>query len=367
MYRRSGSQQSALPRRVLLACAIGLLCLSATSRGQAQDDVELRELEAIEATWIRSPVTYHKAMLLLVTEQGAAALQFREPFERSNQSGNGIVGASYDWRYLSADAGASEQSGSGRVFAKLVDGQFAHGQLKIEVATAIEVMWNFEDLQSGWLLFDPETVRVHPMSAKHFDGEDPQGRGLPRTRPIDLTSFLPKTQVEEYLGPPSTNPSRLSSPLPYEGSAVVVRDRNHIAVFRLGASFDRSPEDDTRHYGVQYEFQYETIGDTTDEDAPNEQAEHKENGNGKGETPALPLSGSSEVYELYLNGRYSKGSLNMRAGDIALTWSRGGSTSGWIYYSPLHTQVWIIDQRDTQRLVNALKSFASDDATQPGS
>jgi hypothetical protein len=44
---------------------------------------------------VRMPVRYDQAMLVLVSPEGSGGVRFIEPFDKGNETGNGIVGISY--------------------------------------------------------------------------------------------------------------------------------------------------------------------------------------------------------------------------------------------------------------------------------
>src|SRR5262245_57785893 len=105
---------------VELMCAVGLL--SVVPRAHPKD----RGAESV-----RMPVDYQFAMLVIVSREGAAAVRFFDGFEKGNKTGNGIVGTFYEWRYLERKSDAVEETGNGRVYAKLTDGTVQHGRFQV--------------------------------------------------------------------------------------------------------------------------------------------------------------------------------------------------------------------------------------------
>jgi hypothetical protein len=267
-------------------------------------------------------VKYDRAMLVVVSKHGAAGVRFFDPIELGNKSGNGVVGVSYEWRFLERELGAAEQTGTGRVFAKLVDGNVRDGLLGVTCGP-LELIWAHQNKASGVVRFNPRELAVHPVSADYFAERKKHFPGAS----IDLRRFL---RQEEPVKPTTT-----AGPVLYGSDVLVVRDANDIATFEFGAAFERAKGADQKLHGVPYHFTLVSPeGETTE--------------------------GDGEVYETYTNDKYDEGAsqLDLEAGPLQITWSRGGDDLGWIYYDPPRKLIWCVDKPYAEQLVRAISGDA---------
>jgi len=288
---------------------IALLFLSATvTRADEEKPVER----------VRMPLNYKQAMVVVVSAQGAAGLRFVEPFELGNETGNGIIGASYEWRYLERKPNAAEQTGTGRVFAKLVNGAVDHGSSTLTCGP-MQLTWSPTDNGSGVIQYAPQVVAVHPVSAEYFSGNETQ-----QVKAVDLSRFL-ETSDEA-----NRQNSFTAGPALYVNCVLVVKDPSGIATFKFGHPFEKPISQGEKRFGVPYDFTFQSL------DGQSQQ------------------SGQDEVYERYTNNQYDHGRLDLEAGPVHLTWSQGGKESGWVYYDPSWKRVWYVDAADADSLVRAL-------------
>lgn len=288
---------------------------------------------------VRMPVIYEKTMLVIVTPTAVGAIRFVEPFQKGNETGNGIVGTGYEWRFRERTQGATEQSGKGRVFAKLIDSKVVHSSAEIRCGS-IEVLWDHLNDHSGWVKYNPTQVRIHAVVSESF-AEAPAIDSLARPK-LELNRFIELNEearhehlTETYTGP--EGPTRsfkfdIAGPVRYENCTLVTRDENGVATFKFGKAFERKEGENEIHFGINYEFSYRSHDGLTTK------------------------SGQSEVYERYLNEKYSQGKLYLEAGPVHFPWSRGGNELGWIYYDPTWIQVSYVDESDAKTLATAFSN-----------
>ncbi|HUG69833.1 MAG TPA: hypothetical protein VMM76_18925, partial [Pirellulaceae bacterium] len=264
---------------------------------------------------VQTTVVYDSAMVVVVSDRGAAGVRFFEAFELGNKSGNGVIGVSYEWRFLEGELGAEEETGTGRVFAKLVDGNVRDGSLVVTCGP-IELAWAHKSKVSGIVQFNPRDLAVHPVAAHYFAEKK---KPFPAA-PIDLSRFL---QREEPAKPATT-----AGPVRYGSDVLVVKDANGVATFEFGTAFERAKEANQKLQGVPYHFTLVSPDGETKE-------------------------GDGEVYETYTNGKYDNDAsrLDLEAGPLHITWSRGGDDRGWIYYDPARNLIWCVDKPYAKQLV----------------
>ena len=311
---------------IILCCAAGLPLRADEEPPQPGHAEEDQSGEASQhADLVQTTVNYDKAMLVAVSKEGAAGIRFIDAFELGNKSGNGVVGVSYEWRFVARKPGAEEQTGNGRVFAKLVDGDVRDGSFAVTCGL-IELTWAYKDKASGVVRYNPRDVSVHPVAAERFAARQVAARNAPLTvPPIALSLFL---QLDEDV--PAT---RTAGPVLYGNSVLVVRDRNGIATFEFGTAFERAKGANQTLFGVPYDFTFVSPEGETQE-------------------------GDGEVYETYTDGKYDRGLLDFKAGPLQIHWSRGGDELGWIYYDPARNPIWCVDQPYVKRLVGVIAADA---------
>jgi hypothetical protein len=120
---------------------------------------------------LSAPVVYENLMLVVTGKEGVAAIDFLRPVPE---------GIRYRWRYLPND-GAEEVQGEDKVFEKYrrepgdePNGQEAVGEgsrLHIEAGT-IKMEWSLGGESSGWIYYEPESLRVQIVHEKHFEKLD---------------------------------------------------------------------------------------------------------------------------------------------------------------------------------------------------
>jgi len=124
------------------------------------------------ATKMGAPVYYDSTMLILISENGCAAIVFRKEFD---------FGVTYRYRYLSKD-GSVKESGEGSVFEKYndvapgKDGQkksFEDGGSMLFIkAGSIQLEWSYRKKGAGWIYYRPENLIVSIGLAGDFERVD---------------------------------------------------------------------------------------------------------------------------------------------------------------------------------------------------
>lgn len=316
-----------------LDCA-GLICHAQQVDQPSSPDALQMQPEQLSGT-IKCRVDYARGMLIAVGPSGAAAIRFRDSFERENSTGNGIIGVQYDFRFLNRDQDSEEQKGSGRLFAKLVDGKIQHGRLSIDIDSLV-IRWEPDDRMHGFVGYSPSQFAIHPVSSTYFDSRPPA-----RAKPVDLKRFLipdPENEAEhrtESYGGQDSDTRRYkqdcAGPVLYGSTAVVVSPTG-IATFEFGEYFRRTPTEEVRLSGVPYRFSYSSHdGKTT-------------------------IKGDDEVYERYTNGKYDGGRLHLQAGPVHVNWSNGGQALGWLYFDPTWERVWQVSEESAGHLLRTLSA-----------
>lgn len=299
----------------------------------------IRSLSAADPELVRMPFEYDKAMLVIVTPQGAGAVRFIESFQKGNETGNGIIGCDYEWRYLELKPDAMEQTGKGCVFAKLVDSKVVHASPEVNCGP-ITIIWGHQDENWGIAKYDPTEFIVHPVVARSFaDGlrDEPFSK-----RKIDLERFLYRDEestkahlAEVYNGPEMPTQHyklEVAGPIRYDNCTLVVRDASGVATFLFDKAFEQKRDGGEVRFGIGYEYSYIS------------------------HDGLITKSGHDEVYERYLKDKYEQGRLYLQAGPIHFPWSRGGSEIGWMYYDPTWIQVSSVDQADAKILTQAFRN-----------
>lgn len=302
-------------RRLLTALTVGcwiVYCLK-PPLGLAGDEPPVKQPPS--AKQVQTTIKYDRAMIVIVSKDGAAGLRFFDAFELGNKTANGVVGVSYEWRFLSRTPDAEEQTGTGRVFAKLVDGKIRDGSFEVECGP-VQLTWAHRNKKLGVVQYNPDDLAVHPVAAHYFAKRK---KPFPAER-IDLGRFLQ----------PSTETRTTAGPVLYTGSVLVVKDTKGVATFEFGATFERAKGENQTLFGVPYHFTFMS-------------SDQK-----------VRTEGESEVYERYTNRKYDRGQLNLEAGPIHIQWSQGGDELGWVYYDPAQNPVWCVDKPDMETLVSAI-------------
>ena len=132
---------------------------------------------------ISAPLAYENTMLVLVSEEGAAAVIFR---------GVGGGSASYDYRYESKD-GSRTEAGTRALSERREPAGNLGGELYIK-AGPISVGWSRGSDTSGWIYYTPEKVKVHLANAKDF-----ADRREPIPIPGDPERLVPKLDLKRFL------------------------------------------------------------------------------------------------------------------------------------------------------------------------
>lgn len=139
-------------------------------------------------------ITYKDLMLVLVTEDGAAAVVFPANAEEADGSLN------YSFRYESRD-GKVKKSGKGQVAERHKPGtdpeveRNADGTIAGEpyiAAGPIRLQWSAGTADSGFVYYAPERVKVHIAHAKFFQAStsfDPFAGGI-EEKALDLRRFM---------------------------------------------------------------------------------------------------------------------------------------------------------------------------------
>ncbi|QDT51507.1 hypothetical protein Pan258_55960 [Symmachiella dynata] len=277
---------------------------------------------------VKMPVNYHRSMLVVVSEQGVAGVRFLDAFERGNKTGNGVVGVSYEWRFQGREADAKEQTGRGRVFAKLKNGEVQKGTFDVQCGP-MSLTWSYRQQKSGVVAFDPRNMSVHSLADNYFT----ERKGDPLHKPVDLRRFL---QAEA-----NSNGSQMGAPVYYEDCAVVVKHPSGLAIFEFGEPFEVETDKEFPHYGIPFHSRFLSPGKPT--------REH-----------------NGEVYEeRFLQGGFIKSQLNLEAGPLQMEWSQGDQSLGWIYYAPEQTPVWIVEKGSLETLIAVLSTPHKSEETKP--
>jgi hypothetical protein len=199
--------------------------------------------EAIqEAGLVQTTCKYDTAMLVVVSKHGAAGVRFIDPFELGNKSGNGIVGVSYEWRFQGRKTGMKEQTGTGRVYAKLVNSNVRDGSFSVKCGP-VHFTWSYKDKRLSVIQYNPRDLGVHPVALRHFA----KIQAPPEVEAIDLRRFLQPKDARAF---------RTAEPVLYSKGVIVVRDANGIATFEFGKTFERRKGETQTLYGVPYHFTF---------------------------------------------------------------------------------------------------------------
>ena len=146
---------------------------------------------------VTAPVLYDGQMLVVVTDEGVAAIVFGKEYEGEND----LRGVRYRYRYLVRD-GTSEEVGEGKVWTERLvtfeDGREASVMGGSQYIEAGEILlgWSSRGKGQGWIYYTPEEMSVHIANADRFtesrnptpvrDGEPPH----PPVPALDLRRFL---------------------------------------------------------------------------------------------------------------------------------------------------------------------------------
>jgi hypothetical protein len=269
---------------------------------------------------VRMPVQYDHTMLVLVSEHGVAALKFENPFEIGNETRNGVTGVSYKWRFLAISDDADEESGSGRVFVKLNDGQVE--DRKSEIACGpLKMKWHYADRQLGFVDYSADQLQVYPLTPSLFALQPL----FPGSEAIDLRLFQNTAEKTKEVE------KRVASPAVYDNCTLIIRNAEGTVIITFGAAYEKEESATEKRYGVPYHSVFVSA-----------------DGQSKTET-------DDEVYERYTNGAYDRGKLEITSGPIRLEWSQGGKNLGWVYYPVGNTRVWYVDNKSVNVLLKSLE------------
>lgn len=290
----------------------------------------------VPSDWIESPVTYSRSMLVCVSADGVAGLRFVEPFSLANETGNGVIGVTCEWRFrpvTQADEQPekSEQRGSIRLFAKFKDGVRQKGLSEIECGP-IRLIWRAVDQQSGWVASEAAQHQLHAIALDWF-----AERAMPMARqgrrpPLDLARFFwPKSPPAQPAAAPAEE--QLASFVSYAECVTMIFGPWGVTAVEFGAPFERAIAANQRHHGVTYRYRHFPKDGRLEE-------------------------GTGELFELYRdNGYNSAGSkLTLQLGSTELVWSVGGSAGGWLYYDPSQLRVWTCRATQAEQLLSVLRS-----------
>jgi hypothetical protein len=136
---------------------------------------------------VSAPVAYQDLMLILVTNDGAAAVIF----DTVPANGNGVE---YSYRYESAD-GKKKLSGNGKLFERRLGGAGGYDPAGLSItAGPVAVKWSRGGTDRGWIYYAPEVVTVHVAHADNFKGRvHKHGPGLEsKVEELDLRRFMKK-------------------------------------------------------------------------------------------------------------------------------------------------------------------------------
>ena len=121
-----------------------------------------------------APVIYAEQMLVLVCDEGAAAVIFPKQTEK---------GVKYRYRYESKD-GKTTKSGEGAVFEKEGVGNHLDTVIK---AGPIELDWSHGGEGKGWIYYAPEITKVHLANTQDFEDHIYAGVSVKK---LDLKRFM---------------------------------------------------------------------------------------------------------------------------------------------------------------------------------
>lgn len=290
-----------------------------------------------EIDTISVPVQYDRDALVIVSDQGAAAIRFAKPFQHGNDTGNGVTGVSYEYRFLSREKDAEEQTGVGRVFSKLQDGEVKHSVSVIRCQAA-SINWQFVGERSGMIEIDPKRIKLHPITQDRYGPSEiePNGNaGRRRADPMQLAGFLAADKnIKDAIDGSDVDPGKGmtgAAHVDYSAEALVVRCKQGIAAFYFSNTFERKATKAVTHHVTPYKFLFQSHDGHVQQE------------------------GESEVYEKYTNNKYNGGELDLDANGVTIHWSKGGESGGWIYYNPRIKQVWRVKPADAKRLIGALR------------
>jgi hypothetical protein len=243
---------------------------------------------------------YEKALLILVSKHGVAAVAFTEAIE------DGIV---YAFRFESRD-GSRKRAGTGRVFERYKvkktreDGtkevENDGGQLTIN-ADWVQARWSIFSSRAGWVYGTPDLseVRLLPLE------------------PLDKLDLRRAARLAVRQLPDEPDDAR---PVPELGSASaswVYRESLLILVSKQGVAAVASTE--STDDGIVYSFRFESGDGST-----------KETGSGKAFERVKETTLKDGTTEVVNDG----GKLFIQAGALRVGWSLGSRSEGWVYYTP---------------------------------
>lgn len=325
--------------RVILSIVwLGWLAQGAAAPAQqapAPATAEATESQDAQAPsdWIESPVTYSRSMLVCVTAEGVAGLRFVQPFSLANETGNGVIGVTCEWRYrpVKQTDQQPEQRGSVRLFAKFKDGERQKGLSEIDCGP-MRLVWRVVDQQGGWVACEPAQYQLHAIALDWF-----AERAMPMARqgrrpPLDLARFfLPTSPPADQAAAPADQ--KLASFVSYAECVTMIYGPWGVTAVDFGGTFERAVAANQRHHGVTYRYRYFSSDGRVDE-------------------------GAGELFELYRdNGYNSAGSkLTLELGGTELDWSVGGAAGGWLYYDPSLVRVTTCRAAQAEQLLTALRS-----------
>lgn len=132
---------------------------------------------------ISAPVVYRDLMLIVVTNEGVAAIVFDEKDPKTSRSGS----ARYRFRFLK-NAESAEVTGTGMVL------ETANNIEDVTIkAGPIRVGWSGGGHDRGWIYYQPEDMQISIAQARRFNESIVEFADEPHPIPkLDLKRFLKK-------------------------------------------------------------------------------------------------------------------------------------------------------------------------------
>lgn len=326
-------------RRIVSQLLLVALCCSTLTFSSSVRSQET-EKERADGPLVETTVVYDMEMLVCVSADVVAAVRFHKPFDLGNQTGNGVVGVSYDWRLVATDRLDDEElTGSGKVFTKFEEGKPVRGDSAVKCGP-LELQWSTKDAKSGLIAYNANDVVVHSVTSSRF-GKPPRIDFRVNEEPaLDLTSFvrpdldLIKIKQSGVRGADrKSHPGDIAGMIAYRGSITLIKDPFGLALVEFKETFKRKAGPEQEQTGVSYSY---TL-------FPRDGSQAQ--------------TGEGEIYEQYTKGVYDSdgGRLFIEAGPIHLLWSQGGPESGWIYYHPTWTRVWTVHSSSKDLLMESVQ------------
>jgi hypothetical protein len=132
---------------------------------------------------VSAPITYKTTMLVLVNDDGAAAVRFRATTDGA---------AAYDFRHEDKKGNVTTENNKPLIEVRDATGRMG-GELSIK-AGSMTVKWSKGGDDVGWVYYKPEEISVFIANAEYFSDRPPIAPGgeIPSIPKLDLKRFMRK-------------------------------------------------------------------------------------------------------------------------------------------------------------------------------